>query len=690
MHNRPPTHTWFLVFIVMIVIGMIWMPEYSPSANVEQIRVTQTASRTATLTRTASLTPTITSTPTITPTPTVRPGTHVPKADVAVDIQLDQDNAGPLAFSTKGLLAVGFNGGIKVYDTKNYALKKSIQLSYQVDQLEFSPNGKYLAASMHYTGNSDQQPFITSIWETTKWNLQGSVTDGKGALNTLAWDQDSRIILVGRDAIDKNNHALFLWYANGAAVSALESPPISSLMVTDDNQQIVVGGKDGSIYVYDFKSGEILKRIQTRASAITGIGMYKPNWISATNAAGELYVWNDQDQSIYTGDLAVSSGFGVSPDRRAVAFCSRYGYLIDFDFTSEDSYYQDVTGRCVDTAFNSDGSLLAASFTDGKIRVFSAYTEGKWSATAFPTAVPTATQIFPKITPNVVAAEDKSAIQPSNYQKIQILETGIPVDDLAAKTSIDLPYPFELNGPNGTTWMAFSADGTLKAVPEGNKVNITDLATQKNFLLQADIAKLNTLSFSPAGDFVAGGAVDGGIFVWSVKDREPVCKPFTTPVIIKSVQFNPAGTMLAVGYENELIEVYSIPACDRIAQMPKNTRSINDLAFSPDGIYLSSAAADNLALLFYLPSQKMIRKIEPDHRVKGLYSVAYNPYQTILAVGTYEGYVTLWNVNSAEYLSRYLVGSKSNPVVDVLFTADGKQVIACLKDKTCSILGFDK
>jgi WD40 repeat protein len=81
-------------------------------------------------------------------------------------------------------------------------------------------------------------------------------------------------------------------------------------------------------------------------------------------------------------------------------------------------------------------------------------------------------------------------------------------------------------------------------------------------------------------------------------------------------------------------------------------------------------------------------KLVPDFSRNGLYTAVYNPDQTLLAVGSYEGILTIWNVNSREVRLRLTVGSDDNPITNLLFSTDGTKLFACLKDKTCSILGI--
>lgn len=655
-----------------------------------KVKFTRTPTHSRTPTRTVTSTPTITPTPTITLTATPREGTHVPEADVEAEITVSDKSLGPVSYSSDGkYLAVGFDGGIKIYSLKDLSLRKSIKLVYSVDNLAFSPDGKFLAATSHYTGLGYNAKYIANLWETTQWHIVTSATDGGGAMTALAWDANSRIFIVGRDTVDKNKSAIFLWYTNGLAASWLESPPVTSLAMSNDNKYLVAGGKDGYVYVYDFFTGTILYRMRARTTAITGIVFYKPDWITVSNAAGYLSVWKNEKELFYEDDLAVTSGLSMSPDRRAVAFCSRYGQMINFDFTSEDTYYSDGDNRCSHTAFSPDGTHLAVSFTDGKIRIFPEYSEGIWKATTNPKAVPTVTLTYPKSTAQPLPTLVKGALRSSNATQIKTIASGVLFKVFLTAYKQDISYPSEFHGLSGTTWIALSNDNNLEATLNNDAVQIVNHSERTTYSLKGNGSRMNAIAFSPTEDLVAGGAMDGSVFIWNSKTSEMKCQIFTTPVQVKAIQFNHSGSMFAVGYDNQDIELYQVNGCNRLILLPKTTRLVNDLDFSPDDQKLASAAADTSAQVFDLLNQKLIRHLEPDHNIRGLNSVAYNADQSLLAAGGNEGILTIWNPNSREFLIRIHIGTKSNPITTLLFSKDSTQIFVCLKDKTCTILGLD-
>ncbi|HEX7557155.1 MAG TPA: hypothetical protein VF338_11060, partial [Leptolinea sp.] len=145
---------------------------------------------------------------------------------------------------------------------------------------------------------------------------------------------------------------------------------------------------------------------------------------------------------------------------------------------------------------------------------------------------------------------------------------------------------------------------------------------------------------------------------------------------------------LAVAYGNMKLELFSVEGCNRLGNLPPTTKPVNQLTFSPDDQYLVTAETDTSAQIFKVTILESLYKLIPDFSRNGLYTAIYNPDQTLLAVGSYEGILTIWNVNSRELLLRSTIGSDDNPITTLLFSKDGTQLFACLKDKTCLILGL--
>jgi len=108
--------------------------------------------------------------------------------------------------------------------------------------------------------------------------------------------------------------------------------------------------------------------------------------------------------------------------------------------------------------------------------------------------------------------------------------------------------------------------------------------------------------------------------------------------------------------------------------------SVYSVAFSPDGQMLASGSADGTLILWDV---KTGRSIGRRYHTDQVYSVAFSPDGQTLATGSYfrsdtdssrnQGEVCLWNVTASERIARLPTRSKA-PVMHVAFSPDGKML----------------
>jgi WD40 repeat protein len=223
--------------------------------------------------------------------------------------------------------------------------------------------------------------------------------------------------------------------------------------------------------------------------------------------------------------------------------------------------------------------------------------------------------------------------------------TASPTTARRAATSSPTPDPncadrLAHGGP--VLGIALSPDGTLVA-SAGVTVSGTDSTDHAVKLWRASDGKLlQTLrgrsgyvvkpAFSPDGQLIAAGSVEGTVYLWRTTDG---------------------------GLAREL-------------SWPSSTvSSISALAISPDGAVL--AAANYLGQVgLWNPATGDRKRVLPDQKENTIFALAFSPDGKTLAVGTfYPGIVRFWSVANGARLREQTMGEL---VLSLAWSPDGKKV----------------
>jgi WD40 repeat protein len=161
---------------------------------------------------------------------------------------------------------------------------------------------------------------------------------------------------------------------------------------------------------------------------------------------------------------------------------------------------------------------------------------------------------------------------------------------------------------NAGNWLSFSPDGSLLAavtgypeyrlhlwaMPAGELVFSLD-GTAENYFsvaLAPDGQSFATLSSSPEGP------PSGHARLWSARDGEMLLQTETENAT--SLAFSPDGQLLALGCLDGVIRLLSLEDGSLVAELPGHSGLVSGVAFSPDGSLLASSSDDGTVILWGL------------------------------------------------------------------------------------------
>jgi WD40 repeat protein/serine/threonine protein kinase len=222
----------------------------------------------------------------------------------------------------------------------------------------------------------------------------------------------------------------------------------------------------------------------------------------------------------------------------------------------------------------------------------------------------------------------------------------------------------ELTGEGKITAIAFAPDGRTLAVADDRTVRIWDVSTGRLLeVLRGHDGVLTSIAFSPDGKTLVSGGTDGNVIRW-----------------------DPARQ--AAGPGNEFKPAH-VKGRERSLPIPPGTRTFRGLtaevlsvAFSPNGGLLAAGSKDQTVGLWDVASGAHIHPLV-GHGA-GVRSIAFSPDGKSLVSADYDGSVRLWDLNASKEIRLFKGQRGAEPRVAI--SPDGQLLAYCSGGQNHSII----
>jgi WD40 repeat protein/class 3 adenylate cyclase len=492
---------------------------------------------------------------------------------------------------------------------------------------------------------------VAVVRDTSNERVLNRVQPGPGR---VIWDVSMRdpdyLVTIELTQPDQDcffSDCVFVWHdlRTGRAVSSFTVGGFANYGPSDDGTQVAVGRTDGSVSLYDLRTGA-RRDMQGRHNAEGAAP-----WISPD---GKLLASGGDDRQVLVWDIASGNLIqtltghngrvfspSFSPDDRTLYTTSLDGSLMIWDLAGDRRLgrrFHAGTGNIVPADPSPDG-LLAVS---------------------------------PSGTTFAVTQDDGRAVvyNSRTFKKKRTI--------MAVKGGLfDAAF-----SPNGRLLATAGVDGTvgLWDVNTGKPV-YERLPGPPRVLPQRPNITLS-VAFGPDGKTIAAGDTSGAVYIWDATSGKLLRAPIKTPadlslpgtVGVMGLAFSPGGEKLAAGHDTNAT-VYSLPSGRLLytVDVDEDYGHASAVAFSPDGALL--ATGGGIGEVRFWDAETGARDGRSLIANAGwVESLAFDPSGRIVVSSGSDGTTRLIDVAGRVILGASLPGL-DNVHEDAAFTPDGKRVI---------------
>lgn len=369
----------------------------------------------------------------------------------------------------------------------------------------------------------------------------------------------------------------------------------------------------------------------------------------------------DLAKSVFTGVLKGVLSVAFSPDGSLLAASSTDGTIRVYQTANyrELMVWKAHLSWGLHVTFSPDGQTLASSSTDHTIKLWSVAT-GECRKTFTGHAGWVSTVAFaPQRDANSPIGQILVSSSQDRTIKIWDVESGDCIETLHEHTDFVTWIAFS---PDGQCFASSSWDGTIRLWQSETRQCIRSL--------QGHTRWVRCVAFSPDGQTLASGSWDSTVRLWDVTTGQclKVLHGHTDPVT--SVTFNPNGQTCVSAGSDCTIRVWDARTGQCLRILQKHSGWIWSVAFHPAGQTLASGGLDYRVILWDIETDTSFRTLQ-GYSIE-IKSIAFHTNGRILASGSHDSTMKLWDIESGEY-SETLHGHQSW-IWSVAFSPDGQML----------------
>ncbi|HSL42851.1 MAG TPA: AAA family ATPase [Anaerolineales bacterium] len=229
-----------------------------------------------------------------------------------------------LAVSRDGArVAVGGQDGIlRILDGLSGKLLWSVNLDVPLNNLAFSPDGKWLA--------TPGEGYAAQLWDVNSGQLLFRFSGHSGVILDLAFSQDGKKL-----ATSSFDQTVKVWdLSNRELLYTLRGHPMLAVFFHPDGKQLATTSMDGAIQIWDVTTGSELDAVTGHTSVVSDVAFSSDGkWLSTAGGDGTLKLWDTSTHQLIYSLPGGEGGIAFSPDGRQLVTVSNNGSVLRMYYT---------------------------------------------------------------------------------------------------------------------------------------------------------------------------------------------------------------------------------------------------------------------------------------------------------------------------------------------------------------------
>ncbi len=547
----------------------------------------------------------------------------------------------------------------------------------QITDMEYSPNGKLLAATSKigiwlFDANSGEElTLLTGYTNEDFIGFSGNAShssslsfsaDGK-LLTSPCWDGKVRVwdvptrkliatikgyhrsALLSPDgktlAIDKN-----LWDTHTfTEIRSLTEDQTSmrALAFSPDGTTLITETVRDSIILWNLKTGQSKDMPIGDTDFLNTLG-FSPDGktiVCRGKRSNSVALWNTETGeqiTVLSGNKHVVNSVAYSPDGNTFA-SSCFEMICIWDAKTKQiimTLPRNGT-RFNEVEYTPDGKTLAVARTNGRIQLIDAKT-GQLKRTL--------------IQPQAIYS-----LSPSPDGKM--LATGALSDIILWDLHTRKPKTHLIGDTDSTTPALFSQDGknliSISSSEDQTKLVSWNISTgMRQDTFAQNVKDVSLRSLSPDGKTLAMNIREKGIQLWDTTAGQ-LKKTLTTQTgEFRTMVFSPDSTLFVTGDNQSTIELWDAVTGEHNAVLTQDSGGTEALVFSQDGKVLASCSRDEARLWDMKTGSQLPTTFSTSGNKIGFYSLALSADGTILASGSYDAKIRIWNTKTGLLMDTFI------------------------------------